>query len=817
MIGGRIWTFGRQFGLLFVLACLGAGGFLWVMDDVSPSASFDMRYSRGEIMERAEAYLLDLGYDPRALQQDAWSSFDANTHLFLQIQLGIHGANAALRADSLPAHHWFVHWYDRSVARSQNRERFRLWMTPRGRVLGFEHVIRDSVSLPSLTSGEARALAEAFLGREGEDLSGFSLRTSSDLKQLNRVDYRFVWAREDTSVDSRIWVRIQGDEVGGFRREFEPAGAFQRIFSERTTFWTLVTTGSFVSVFLLFFFVVILFLKKYHEGEVGTRTAFMVFLGLFLLGTVESLNGFSQIGSSVGMGDLNEYNVRLITFVFSLFIVQLFLAVLVFAAWSVGESLSRSFWPEKLNGADSFLSRRFFTADVAEGILRGYFWGLFLLGAYGLLLYGYLEAGLGSVFLMGLDGLPDAFIPPLQPLVFGAGVAAFTEVVFRLFFVSYLRVKTGRAWYGVLLAAVIWSFAGLVVWDLPYGSLASVDAFAVLLGFGIVLGGLFLRYDLLTTFSANFVMVSLGSGIPLFVSTGADGPAMLALFVLLLVLPLLLAVVGLLRGERFEFTPRTLPAHIQRISERVRMAKELEIARSVQMSLLPKAEPRVEGFDIAGLCVPAKEVGGDYFDFIPLGGERLGVAVGDVSGKGVPAAIYMTLTKGILQSHAEETVSPKSVLSKVNSLMYRTIERNSFVSMFYAILDVRERVITFARAGQCPLILAQEPGRPGRFLSPPGMALGLEMGRVFDAVLEEHTVHLSAGEVLVFYTDGFTEAMNQEGEEFGEERLVGSVARHRDKPAARIIREVCDDVSTFAGSRAQHDDMTMVVIKVLSS
>ncbi|MGB6033534.1 MAG: PP2C family protein-serine/threonine phosphatase, partial [Bacteroidota bacterium] len=621
---------------------------------------------------------------------------------------------------------------------------------------------------------------------------------------------------KDTAVDSRIWVRVQGDEVGGFRREFEPAGAFQRLFTERNTFWTLVTTASFVSVFFLFFFVVILFLKKYHEGEVGTRTAFMVFLGLFLLGVVQTINEFSRIGSGVGMGDINEYNVRLVTFVFSLFIVQLFLAVLVFAAWSVGESSSRSLWPEKLNAADSFLSRKFFTVDVAEGILRGYFWGLFLLGAYGVLLYGYLETGLGSVFLRGLDGLPDAFVPSLQPLVYGAGVAGFTEVVFRLFFVGYLREKTGRAWYGVLLAAVVWSFTGLVVWDLPYGNLASVDTFVVLLGFGVVLGGLFLRYDLLTTFTANFVMVSLSSAIPLFVSTGADGPTMLTLFIVLLSLPLAVAAVGLVRGERFEFSPQTLPAHIQRISERIRMAKELEIARSVQMSLLPKTDPRVEGFDIAGICVPAQEVGGDYFDFIPLGEDRLGIAIGDVSGKGVPAAIYMTLTKGILQSHAEETVSPKTVLSKVNSLMYRTIERNSFVSMFYAILKIRDRVITFARAGQCPLILTQEPGRPGTFLSPPGMALGLEMGKVFDSVLEEQSVHLSVGEVLVFYTDGFTEAMNEDEEEFGEERLVGSIARHRDQPAASIIRDICSEVSAFAGTRAQHDDMTMVVIKILS-
>jgi phosphoserine phosphatase RsbU/P len=243
------------------------------------------------------------------------------------------------------------------------------------------------------------------------------------------------------------------------------------------------------------------------------------------------------------------------------------------------------------------------------------------------------------------------------------------------------------------------------------------------------------------------------------------------------------------------------------------MAKELEIARKVQMSLLPKTDPVVEGFDIAGICIPALEVGGDYYDFVSLGGRKIGIAVGDVSGKGVPAAIYMTLTKGILQSHAEDNVSPRRVLSKVNSLMYRTIDRNSFVSMFYAILDPAARKIKFARAGQCPVIVAQRTGEQGTFLTPRGMALGLEMGKVFDSVMEEQELDVLSGDVFVFYTDGFTEARTAQGEEFGEERLVGSISHHRTKSATGIIRAICDDVQSFTAGHPQHDDMTMVVVK----
>jgi sigma-B regulation protein RsbU (phosphoserine phosphatase) len=354
------------------------------------------------------------------------------------------------------------------------------------------------------------------------------------------------------------------------------------------------------------------------------------------------------------------------------------------------------------------------------------------------------------------------------------------------------------------------------LWDIPYGYMTVTNTLVTLFLFGLVFSFLFRKYDLATSIIANVVMLTLNAAIPLFSSSGPEFVVSRWLLLALMAVPLAVAVGGYVKRERFGFTPETMPAHIQRISERVRMAKELEIARRVQMSLLPKVNPIVQGYDIAGRCIPALEVGGDYYDYVNLGGKKLGIAIGDVSGKGVPAAIYMTLTKGILQSHAEDNVSPKHVLSKVNSLMYRTIERNSFVSMFYAILDVEKRTIRFSRAGQCPVIVAQRSGGKGSFLTPRGIALGLEMGKVFDAVLEEEEMKMLPGDVLVFYTDGFTEAMNTQKEEYGESRLVETIARHRDKSAEGIIHGVCGEVEDFIGGTPQHDDMTIVVVKVNS-
>lgn len=808
-------SFLRKFGPLIGFAAVGLACFLMLYRDVSPRASVDLKFTRTEIMIISQRYVEAMGFNLKNYQQDAWFGFDGKSHIFLQNRLqGTKKANRAVRADSLAMHNWYVTWYDRSFSQSQNPELFEAWISPSGKMLGFNHVINDTISRPSLSKEDAQRVAERFLLSKNVDLAPYDLKTSSDTKLAGRTDYFFKWTTRDTTVESQLWVRILGNEVGGFRFDFSPAAAFQQQFSQIETTVTFVVTASFAGVFLLFFFIIILFLKKYHEGEVGTKTAVMVFIGLLGISILLVANEYASLGAQAQMGDLNKYNVRLVMFALNVFIVQVFFSVMAFAAWSVGESSSRSAWNHKLVATDSILFRKFFTLDVAESLLRGFAWGLIILGGYTVLLKFLIDTLHIGTFSQSAGRATDAIVPALQPFLDAVAGAILLEIVFRFFFISFVKEKTGKQWLGVLVSTAVWTLAAFSLWDSPYGFLQLPQHLLVLVGFGLIFSFLFLRYDLLTTITAHFVIVGLNQAIPLFSSTGPSVQITHFIVPLTLAIPLFVAAGGFIRRQRFEFTPSTLPAHIQRISERVRMAKELEIARRVQMSLLPKSSPSAIGYDIAGTCIPAMEVGGDYYDFVNLGSRKIGIAIGDVSGKGVPAAIYMTLTKGILQSHAEENVSPKRVLSKVNNLMYRTIDRNSFVSMFYAILDLEERRIRFARAGQCPVIVAQHEDLPGTFLTPKGMALGLEVGTVFDSVLEEQELELRTGEVLVFYTDGFTEAMNEANEEFGETQLVEAIRRHRHKPAKDIINGICDDVTAFTKGWQQHDDMTMVVVKV---
>jgi len=248
--------------------------------------------------------------------------------------------------------------------------------------------------------------------------------------------------------------------------------------------------------------------------------------------------------------------------------------------------------------------------------------------------------------------------------------------------------------------------------------------------------------------------------------------------------------------------------------EKEHMAKELEIAWNVQKSLLPQKDPDIPGFDIAGMCQPAEEVGGDYYDYIPIGKDKLVMIIADVSGKGTPAAFYMTLTKGFIQSHIREDISPKEMLINVNRQMVETIDRKSFVTMFIAILDRNSGKITCARAGHNPGIHYSHKKRKSVHFRPGGIALGLRKEEFFSKAVREYELQLRENDWLVLYTDGFIEAVNAESEEFGEERLKLLVQGNHKSNAKTMVTTIFEEVKDFAGSSPQYDDMTIICLKV---
>jgi len=722
-----------------------------------------------------------------------------------------------VNSDSIPNVRWQVQ-YAKDIPRDQSQSRYTVWISPRGKVVGFQRDLPDTLTIESLSEEQASLKAQLFLTNHTEVLiDNYILRRSQQFKETNRTDYTFTWEKKADFADGEFLVRvfIQGNEVGGYEYLFHLPETLQQTISEEWTRGTFIYLLQFIGLVMIFIFALGLFLKKYHEGEVSTSLGITLFLIVFILGLIRSINEFPVAGVTVSIGDMSISNVQLIMFVYEILLKNVFLGVLLLTSWAVGEAYARSYWPEKMNSIDSLLNSKFFTTTTGTSLLRG--------GAIGfttaliLMLLTTLITGEGKDIVQIALPFGDTFqhiVPVVSVVIVSVMMALVCEVVFRFFIINIVYHRWKNKWLAIGIAALLWPIGYTLFVDYPVFSSIPLNL-ALALAMGVIFAWLYFRYDLLTliaaTASANLVFYAL----PLFASTASWHKISLYILMLLVLIPAVQIVLSFIKRDEFKYTYEGLPRHIRRISERERMQKELEIARNVQMGLLPKTQPSLKGFDISGACLPAKEVGGDYFDFVTLSPQKLGVAIGDVSGKGVPAAIYMTLTKGILQSHADDTVSPRQVLNKVNKLLYRNIEKNSFVSMFYAVLDIEQNTLTFARAGHNPGIMINQQDGSNKALSTDGIALGLEEGTVFNKMLKEQTIILSKGDTLVFYTDGFTEAMNRAQEEFGEEKFIHIISQNRDKPAKILIELVVAAIGKYSEDTSQHDDMTIVVIKLL--
>ena len=254
--------------------------------------------------------------------------------------------------------------------------------------------------------------------------------------------------------------------------------------------------------------------------------------------------------------------------------------------------------------------------------------------------------------------------------------------------------------------------------------------------------------------------------------------------------------------------------------EKERLEQELRIARDIQMSLLPEGPASVPGLAVAAACQPAREVGGDYFDFIRLDEHRLGVLVADVSGKGTSAAFYMAELKGVALSLSRFHQSPREFLIEVNRILSATLDGRTFITMTYAVLDLAARRLTYARAGHTPLVhvpFAPEGPRTPRVLAPDGLVVGLQIDGIeekFAELLEESSFPIESGDLVALFTDGVTEAMNEESDLFGEERLGRTLTEQIHLPSDDLKQRVLGDVEAFAGAAEQHDDMTIVLLRV---
>ena len=593
-----------------------------------------------------------------------------------------------------------------------------------------------------------------------------------------------------------------------------------------------VGIAGMVLIVLIGIGLLVAFFRRISERMIDVRTGIIdaVVLGSLIIGLL-----FVFGDATFSSGDASMWQ-RIMGIVVGGGTVFAMFTLFAFPFVAAADAVGRSAFAEKMLSVSMVRRLSFRNQYVGAALLRGLGLAGTLLGVGALMLVLFPQA------LVANEGFAASETD--HALAFATILASFVSYGLLLCTVSlaaFLRRHVPLR--GIVVAGATVLFAllfsntgvGLTLAPAGYGLLLSAAV-------GALLGAALVRFDALTVFSGYFLFGLIG-----WLNEGwlvAGSPVWEDLLLGLLFVAALagLGLVGVWSGKTGRETEDYTPSYITELAERERLQRDVEIAEEVQRSFLPRRMPQIEGLELAALCLPAREVGGDYYDFIELEGGRLGVVIGDVSGKGIEASFYMTLAKGFLQTLGGEDHTPAEVLRRLNALFRRNAPSGTFITMIYGVVDPAEGTFRFARAGHNPLAhcragadggpqtmddgassdngRAERERRPTKndqrathLLRPRGMAIGLADGPQFDDALEEVVLPLRPGDALVLYTDGFPEARSADGREFGEERIRERIQKHGHRPAQQLLQTLADDVHTFVESAGRHDDMTMVVIK----
>lgn len=247
--------------------------------------------------------------------------------------------------------------------------------------------------------------------------------------------------------------------------------------------------------------------------------------------------------------------------------------------------------------------------------------------------------------------------------------------------------------------------------------------------------------------------------------------------------------------------------------EKKRLDSDLQTAQDIQRILLPSSAPALQSFEIDGVNLPARQMSGDYYGYIRIDETHWGIAIADVSGKGVPASLIMAMCRSTLRCMAMGNAVAADVLHHVNRQIYPDIKEDMFISMAYVVLDDASNTATLCRAGHDAPLLYSARTQAVQKLNPPGMALGIDAGDVFERITADFVITLEPDDLLILYTDGVTEALDSKGMEFGYKRMIQSIQASAHEGAAGVKKRLTEDLANFIGASPQNDDITVIVIR----
>ncbi len=515
-------------------------------------------------------------------------------------------------------------------------------------------------------------------------------------------------------------------------------------------------------------------------------------------------------GSAFAMIDQQFF--QIIALILIMIVTSVFFGIFIFMIAGLGESMTREIWPEKITSLSlvrmGYVNNRLVGNALSAGVL-----GAFILLGFASILYTISDHS----YLNLLDDhlfYADSYLLPAWH-IFAQSLLWTFLIAAGLFacFISWVAINKKHTLLLLAGGGVALSLMTPFHITTPDSSLI----FAIIIPLGIAATWIFLRQDILALSISLLLFFAAWLTVDSRVVSGSPD-ALLGWTILGVMILLLAAGVWVAEyGKTYDHIPELTPKYILEIAREQRVERELEIAHQVHQSFLPVDLPKLDGVEVAASCQAAFDVGGDYYDVIPVDDHRMAFVIGDVSGKGIQAAFFMTMVKGIFQSLVKEIPEPIPLLTRMNRLFYDNARRGSFISICYALIDVRDGTLRYVRAGHNPAIFIRAEEKKAELIRSTGLAIGLTRSSDFEHSLEEVTLTLKPGDGLIFYTDGVTEASDPSRQMFGEDRLMAEVQKKRGMDAETLLQQLTKSLQRYTSFTPLSDDMTMVVIRYVNS
>ncbi len=755
-----------------LVGCIGYILFAWLFPRFSTGAQWNIRFGAEESIERARAVAAKHGLDVTGWAAESAVRVDRKLN---DAQIVVGFRHPSVRHPTTA---------DEAVGIS---------LDPAGRPTAVIHE-REPRAGDDITVDAARPLAERALRELVPDAAAYRSVAQED---LGDEGVRFRWERggADPNVVLRASAVVAGSEVRDIRYELELTEQGSRRNNRSPV--NVLDTVSDITVILSGLFGLVLYVIASGRRVIPQRLALTLAGIAWLVLLVEMVSGLDPRLVNLFRGSNNSGR-------WTLILAAAFVAIPGTLAVLGGYPSARRRFPRQLVSLEELLLRgRITSRSVGTALVTGIAAG------------GWIAVVPHLIRATGLFGnyrVDDAFDDPLflsgaLPLELHSAVIV-PLIAFALLG-SFVQDKLRAVMSGGVGAIITLVLAMVVLSNDNVESIVAALLAAVIVA--LIFDQLFRRGDLLMLIAAAASAAWAINGASRLVqpapSIQTDGRIVVIVGIVVAAAALAIALWGTVKPY-LPWEPR--PAR----AERERIQAELNVARQAQEQMLPATPPELAGTSIASFCRPARQVGGDLFDFVAMSDGTVGIAVADVSGKGVPAALVMTITKGLLLAASDGRSEPLEILADVNSGIHSLGNRSVFVTMLFGVFDPAARTFHFVRAGHTPLLWRKASGEVVT-LSPRGIGIGMTGPRAFSTLCERRTITTAPGDFLILYSDGVNEAMNEHTEEFGDERLLTTVrdritnATTAEEARAILVKAVDD----FRGTAPAHDDMTLVVLK----